>query len=149
MENWHPRNRYLSLTTAKERLRNGAATVRERLLLCVPWPLSIVRGCSENTDADFAALVHGITASTEPRMETAAIRRAHRSLVSAALFVRGSVLGNEWSIFIIGGERSAGDGEIGAGEWAHDFHPLGVNGLPVMERSVLRTGACHQQLTMI
>ena len=45
-------------------------------------------------------------------MERAAIERAHRSLASTALSVRGSVLGNEWSIFNIGGERFAGHGEI-------------------------------------
>jgi hypothetical protein len=39
-------------------------------------------------------------------MERAAIGRAHRSLALTALFVRGSVLGNEWSIFILGGDRS-------------------------------------------
>ena len=42
--------------------------------------------------------------------------RAHGSPVLAALFVRGSVLGNEWSIFIIGGARATGHGEIGAGK---------------------------------
>ena len=77
-------------------------------------PLSVVRGCSENSETDPAALAHGATASTEPRMERAAIRRAQRSLESTALSVRGSVLGNEWSIFIVGGDGS-----------------------PVMERSVL------------
>jgi hypothetical protein len=41
-------------------------------------------------------------------MERAAIGPTHRSLALTALFVRGSVLWNEWSIFIIGGERSAG-----------------------------------------
>jgi hypothetical protein len=75
-------------------------------------PLSVVRGCSENTEADSAALARGTTASTEPRMERAVIGPAHRSLALTALFVRGSVLGNEWSIFMIGGERPNGHGEI-------------------------------------
>ena len=63
-------------------------------------------------EADSAELARGAAFSTEPRMEIAAIGPVHRSLALTALFVRGSVLGNEWSIFIIGGERSAGHGEI-------------------------------------
>jgi hypothetical protein len=39
-------------------------------------------------------------------MEKAAISHAHRSLALTALSVRGSVQGNEWSIFIIWVERS-------------------------------------------
>jgi hypothetical protein len=46
-------------------------------------------------------------------MERAVIGRAHRSLALTALCVRGSVLGDEWWVFIIG-----------------------VNGPPVMEKSV-------------
>jgi hypothetical protein len=37
-------------------------------------------------------------------------------LALTALCVRGSGLGEEWPIFIFGGERSAGHGEIGAGK---------------------------------
>ena len=116
----------LSLAVALKTCRNGAVTVSG--------------GCSENADAHFASLPHEVTASTEPRMERAAIGRAHRSLVLAALFVRGSVLATGAQFSSVGGERCAGHGEIVAEGQAHNFHPLGVNGLPVMKRSMLGSG---------
>jgi hypothetical protein len=69
-------------------------------------------GCSENADADFAALVRAFTASTEPRMSKSGPLRTERvghSLTFVALC---------WGVW-----RS------------NPFSSLGVNGLPVMERS--------------
>jgi hypothetical protein len=50
-------------------------------------------------------------------MERAAIGRAHCSLASTALFDPGSVLRNEWSIFIIGGDRSPVMERSVPGDW--------------------------------
>ena len=78
------------------------------------WPLSSVRGCSEDADDDSAALVREITASTEPRMSRSGpLRTEHvgHSLTFVALC---------WGVWASGPASS-----------------LGVNGLPVMERSLL------------
>jgi len=73
-----------------------------------------VRGCSENADVDSEALVREITASTEPRMSKSGPLRTERvghSLTFVALC---------WGV------------------WARGpFSSLGMNGLTVMERSVL------------
>ena len=89
--------------------QHRAANERERPTASARnGPRSLVRGCPENADADSATLA---LPSTEPRMKRAAIGHS-LPLALAALFVRGSVLGNARAIFIIGGERSAGHGEI-------------------------------------
>jgi hypothetical protein len=60
----------------RSRDRQGAVDIKR-------GPLSVVRGCLGNADADFATLVHGVTASTEPRMKRAVLYRLGSAVLCA------------------------------------------------------------------
>jgi hypothetical protein len=105
-----------------------AETKRQRTAL-------FIRGCSENADVDSAALVREITASTEPRMSKSGPLRTEQvghSLTFVALTC--NLFPASYKLFNPG----APEAPLCWWVWASGpFSSLGVNGPPVMERSVL------------